>query len=126
MQAEPAVGLELRAKGFKILQDYYATKPDIKKLLMALTSYDDDDAIKLVDEVIARNPDRKVQALACKGKMAHREIVASFTESIKDPKAREAMEAAQGKVYVTEQITLAEKGSDRAGGAEENLPREVR
>jgi thiol-disulfide isomerase/thioredoxin len=115
-EAKPAIGLGIRAKGIKILQDYYVTRPEIKRLLRMLTSYDDDAAIKLVDEVIARNPDRKVQALACKGKMAHREDLASFTESIKDPKEREALEAARGKPYVTEQIARADKARIELAG----------
>ena len=119
--AESAVGLGIRAKGIKILQDYYVTRPEIKGVLRMLTSYDDDDAIKLVDEVIARNPDRKVQALACKGKMAHCEDIASFTESIKEPKDREALETDRGKPYVTEQIARAEKARNKLVGLKKSF-----
>src|SRR5208283_3005543 len=44
--------LETRAQAFKILRDHYATRPEIKNFLTRLTMYDDDDAQKLVSDVI--------------------------------------------------------------------------
>ncbi len=44
------------------------------RTLNLLTSYDDDDSKALVAQVIARNPDRKIQAAAYKGQIAQREM----------------------------------------------------
>ena len=102
--------LETRGKAFKILHDYYATKPSIKKFLPTLVSIDQDDARALVADVIARNPDRTVQAAAFKELIANAEGLAGHAETLKkDPKVRAAVERQSGKAYVAEMIATGEK-----------------
>jgi len=106
---KPGTVLETRGKAFKILRDYYVAKPAIKAFLATLISYDDDDSKALVAEVIARNPDRKVQAAAYREQIAHREVVARFAEFAKEPKRLALIEKAQGKDVVKERLAKAEK-----------------
>jgi hypothetical protein len=79
-------GLEARRKAIKLLADYHAAKPSIKKILGFLASSDKDDLRALVAEVIACNPDRKIQAAAFKGLIAQCERIAQFAGILKDPK----------------------------------------
>ena len=95
---KPGTALETRSRAIKILQDYYVTKPSIKGLLNMLTGYDDDDSKGLVADVIARNPDRKIQAAAYKGQIAGREAVVRFAEHRQGPQAaRDRSRKTQGK-----------------------------
>ena len=88
--------LETRSKAIKILQDYYVTKPSIKGCSSMLTGLDDDDSKALVAEVIARNPDRKVQAAAYKDMIANRERARPVSpKSSRTPKRRESIEKAR-------------------------------
>ena len=47
-----------------MLREYHVTSPDICKLARRLARYDEDDAKAFVNDVIARNPDRAIQAKA--------------------------------------------------------------
>jgi hypothetical protein len=67
--------LETRAKGVKMLRNHYVLRPEIKKVVGLVTAYDDPSAKALVADVLARNPDRTVQAAAYKGKIAYLEKV---------------------------------------------------
>lgn len=107
--SQPGVALETRAKAIALLDNHYVDKPQIKRVLRLLTSYDDDCAKKLVDTVIARNPDRKIQALAYKGQIAHRESLTRFLDVVKDSERREALEASNGKAAIEERIAKGEK-----------------
>ena len=77
--------IETRAKAVKILHDYYAVKPSIKAFLPLLTRFGDNDSKALVADVIARNPDRKIQVAAYKEQIANCEELARFAETVKDP-----------------------------------------
>ncbi len=101
--------LERRAKSLKLLRDYHVDKPSIKGVLDLLTLYEDGDSMALVAEVIARNPDRKIQAAAYKGQINARERRAKFAEMVKDPKQLEMLEEDKGKEFVKEQLARAEK-----------------
>jgi thiol-disulfide isomerase/thioredoxin len=107
---DPQVGtaLETRAKAVKILQDYYVAKPSIKGLLRNLTLQDDPGSRALVTDVIARNPDRKVQVAAYKGLVSYCEMIIRFADSIKDPKRLEMVEKQAGKDFVKERLAKAE------------------
>ena len=84
--------LETRAKAIIILRDHYAAKPAIKAFLKTLIRYSDQDSKALLAEVIARNPDRKVQAAVYKEQIAYREDVVRMAGYLKDPKRREGRE----------------------------------
>ena len=57
----------IRAKAFKIIRDHYVTKPQIKGLLRSFVKSSDKESQGLCNDVIARNPDRKIHALVYKG-----------------------------------------------------------
>ena len=101
--------LETRARAVKILQDYYVTKPQMKRLLKLITRFDDKESKALVDAVIARNPDRAVRAAAIVGQASHCELAVGFATIVKDPKRLETIEKAEGKEYVEERLAQAEK-----------------
>jgi thiol-disulfide isomerase/thioredoxin len=107
---DPEIGtpLETRAKTVKILRDYYVAKPSIKGLLRNLTIHDDEGSRALVAEVIGRNPDRKVQLAAYKGKVSYCEMIIRFADSVKDPKRLEMVEKRAGKDFVKERLAKAE------------------
>jgi thiol-disulfide isomerase/thioredoxin len=107
---DPQIGtaLETRAKVVKILQDYYVAKPSIKGLLRNLTLHDDPGSRALVADVIARNPDRKVQVAAYRGLVSYCEMVIRLADSIKDPKRLEMVEKQAGKDFVKERLAKAE------------------
>jgi thiol-disulfide isomerase/thioredoxin len=107
---KPGTALETRSRAIKILRDYYVTKPTIKGLLGILAGFEDDDAKDLVAEVIARNPDRKVQAAAFKELIARRELIVKSTEYLKsDSKQRESSETTPNAAWVAERIAKGDK-----------------
>ncbi len=104
----PDQPLATRARAIKILHDQYVTKPQIKALLRVVAQYDDDDANKLVADVIAHNPDREIQAAAYKSQISYLETVAQFVENVKDPRRIGMIERSQGKDYVKKRLARAE------------------
>jgi thiol-disulfide isomerase/thioredoxin len=105
----PESPLETRVKAIKILRDHYVDKPQIKALMKTITWFDDDASKGLVAEVIARNPDRGVQAAAYQGQASYREWVANFIDIIKDAKRLETIEKTEGKAFVKARLARAEK-----------------
>ena len=65
-----------------LLKDHYASRPEIKPLLRPLGTSNDDDAENLLREVIARNPDRKLQALACKSLADGRDMIGDMVDQL--------------------------------------------
>ena len=106
---KPGAAAETRAKAVKLLHDYYVTKPAIKGFLDLLTSYDDADSRALIADVIARNPERDVQAAAYKGRIAQCERIASFAEFAKDTKRLESIEKERGADFVKDRLAAAQK-----------------
>ena len=81
--------LETWDRAIKILRDYHVAKPSIKGLLRFLTFLDNPDTDALVAEVIARNPDRKIQAIAYREQVAYIEWLVERADAMKnDPKHR--------------------------------------
>ena len=102
--------IETRAKAVKILHDYYAVKPSIKAFLPLLTRFDDNDSKALVADVIARNPNRKIQVAAYKEQIANCEELARFAETVKDPNSIAAFyKRARGKEFLKQQLARAER-----------------
>ena len=87
------------------MRAHYAAKPAIMSFLRTLVRYNDDDSKALVSQVIAQNPDRKVQLAAYREQITYREDVVTFAESLKDPNWRAGLE----KGLVEERIARAEK-----------------
>ena len=85
----PRIGapLETWDRAIKIVRDYHVAKPSIKGLLRILTTLDHPDTEALVAEVIARNPDRKIQAIAYREQVAYIEWLIRLADPMKnDPK----------------------------------------
>jgi thiol-disulfide isomerase/thioredoxin len=117
----PDTPIETRAKAVKLLRDYYVAKPQIKGLLKILTRFDDDDCKGLVAEVIARNPDRKIQAAAYKGQIYSREMAVDFAEATKDPNTRAAYERALGKDGLKARLAKAELAKSELEGLKKTI-----
>jgi thiol-disulfide isomerase/thioredoxin len=117
--------LETRAKVVKILHDDYATRPSIKKLLPLLIAFDDEVCKTFVSDVIARNPDRTVQAFAYKQRIARAEGMAAQAEDLeKDPKRRAFFEERDGKAQVAEMIAKGAKAKLELEGLKKTLHEE--
>ena len=103
---------EIRTQAYKIIHDHYVTKPEIKVVISLLTG-DDPDTKKLRDDVIARNPDRKIQALFFKKMIANNESMVRFGERLNDPKYRAELEKDIGKAKVAEVLDRSQKAKAR-------------
>jgi thiol-disulfide isomerase/thioredoxin len=131
----PGIGapLETWDRAIKILRDYHVAKPSINgqvrlneeaqlPLLRVLTTLDDPDTEALVAEVIARNPDRKIQAIAYREQVALLQRLIERADAIKnDPKHRALVEGEEGKTAVAEQIAKAERGKAKIDGLKKTL-----
>ena len=120
----PRIGapLETWGRAIKILRDYHVAKPSIKGLLRFLTFLDNPDTDALVAEVIARNPDRKIQAIAYREQVAYIEWLIERVDAMKnDPKHRALVEKEEGKTFVAERIAKAERGKAKIDGLKNTL-----
>ena len=82
---------------------------------------DEEDTRALVAEVIARNPDRRIQAAAYQASIAHNEMLVAFADEFKNTKYRQATEESLGKSYVIEQLARAEKAKIELDRLEKTL-----
>ncbi len=97
---------ETRATAFKLLRALYVVSPDIGKVVNRLARFEEDDAKAFVNDVIARNPDRAIQAkayLAILGVCDRKADIAS--ELKKNEKLRDQI----GKESVAKRIADGEK-----------------
>jgi peroxiredoxin len=104
---------EIRAKAIQLCRAHYVTKPEISKILKLMATLDDDAADLFLDDVIARNADRAIQAAALKAKIAKCQQLASFAKNMKAAALRASSESAMGKAWVTERIATSQKASAR-------------
>jgi thiol-disulfide isomerase/thioredoxin len=95
---------DTRAKAFALIHDHYLTKPEIKNLIELVVRFDNDPlAQQLVRDVIAKNPDRKVQAEAYKSMIDHRQSILKVVDySNVSPERCEAAERSMGKEVAAE------------------------
>ena len=98
---------EIRARAIKILQEYYVTEPQIKGFVRQLAMTEEPGARKILDDVIARNPDRKVQAAAYKARIAYREFLIRFAEMAKDKDRAAMIEKSEGKEAMNQRFARA-------------------
>jgi thiol-disulfide isomerase/thioredoxin len=114
--------IESRAKAVKILHDYYAVKPSIRVFLLLLAGFDDNDSKALVADVIARNPDRKIQMAAYREQISNCERLVRFAESVQDPKRIAAFyKRARGKEVLKQRLARAEKARNELDGLRKTL-----
>ena len=84
-------------------------------------SANDEDAESLLREVIAKNPDRKLQALACRSLADGLEKIAAMVDRInQDPELRKNFESVRGKEYV-DKLLADQDGTSRSRGAKKTL-----
>jgi thiol-disulfide isomerase/thioredoxin len=118
----PARG-DVWGKTLDFLRENYLTKPEIKKLLRPLAGTTDEASEKLVREVMAKNPDKKVQAAACKALVTGREQAVRLGAMIKgNPGIREQAEAQLGKEAVEKLVA----GADQAKKDAEELAKTLK
>ncbi len=90
--------LETRAKAFKFLRDHYVTSPKIEPLVEVIAGIDSDDAVALVKEIIAKNPDRKIQVMAYQNRAKWVRLSIRIADRIKEGEVkREVFERTEGK-----------------------------
>ena len=105
-------------KAMRLLDEHYAAKPEIKPLLRPLGSSNDDDAENLLRGVMAKNPDRKLQALACKSLADGRDLIGDMVEQLNQNAAlRRNFESVRGKDYVAKLLAGAARAQERGRGA---------
>lgn len=94
----------------------YAARPEIKQVVRLAGGMSDEASIyKLMQEVIAKNPDRKIQALACKTLATGKKNVAQIAERLKqDPALKARAEEQVGKEYVQRLLANADKAPQEA------------
>jgi thiol-disulfide isomerase/thioredoxin len=98
---------EIRARAIKILQEHYVTRAQIQGFLYQLAMMEEPGARKVLDDVIARNPDRKVQAAAYKALIRSREYLIRFAEMAKDKDRAAMIEKGEGKEAMNERLARA-------------------
>ncbi len=82
--------------------------PKSSRCLRPLGSSNDDDAENLLRGVIAKNPDRKIQALACKSLADGRDLIGDMVEQLNQNAAlRRNFESVRGKDYVAKLLAGA-------------------
>jgi thiol-disulfide isomerase/thioredoxin len=102
-------------KAMTLLKDHYATKAAIKPLLRPLGASNDESAERLIQEVIAKNPDRKLQALACRSLAVGLGSIGEMTERIQnDAGLRKNFESVRGKPYVDKLLASRDRRSKEA------------
>jgi thiol-disulfide isomerase/thioredoxin len=98
-----------------LLKDHYATKPEVKPLLKPLSTSNDEDAERFLREVMARNPDRKIQAIACKSLATGIEKIGEMVDQLsQNSTLRRNFESVRGKDYVAKLIAAADQRKKEA------------
>ena len=93
------------SKAIALLKRYYVTRPEIKRTFTALVGWEDEAAEELMDEVIATNPDRQVQALAVRERANLYDTKINSIRRIKgDANWRKLLEERAGKEFVANHL----------------------
>jgi thiol-disulfide isomerase/thioredoxin len=119
VESGPAV--DARSRAVKILRDYHVTKPTIKGFLNFLEYFDEPECKAVAGEVIAGNPDRRVQAVAYKAQLATQESLARFAERVKDPKRLESIVKEEGIDKVKDRLVKAKKAATEVAQLKKTL-----
>jgi thiol-disulfide isomerase/thioredoxin len=106
---------ETRAKAFKLLRALYVASPNIGNLVNRLARFEEDEAKAFVNDVIARNPDRAIQAKAYRAILSVCEGKANLAGQLqKNDKLREQAENNAGMESVAKRIADGEKAKTEA------------
>lgn len=90
----------------KLLREHYAAKPGIKRFIALVASFGDEAGDRFVLDVIAKNPDRDLQAKAYQSLAEAREEAAETAKMLKENDAlRERFETMKGKAEVARRIS---------------------
>lgn len=90
----------------KLLRDHYAARPGIKRFIALVASFGDEAGDRFVRDVIARNPDRELQAKAYQSLAEAREEAAETARMLKEnDELREHFEKMKGKAEVARRIS---------------------
>lgn len=93
----------------QLLQAEYVTKPEIKKVVRMLAQANDDATTNLLREVMAKNPDKKIQGFTCKQMIEGCKRSVQAAEQYKaNPELRERVEEQLGKEQVEALIARAD------------------
>jgi len=86
------------AGSIKLLRDHYAAKPGIKKMISMVGGFGDETGDGFVRDVIAKNPDRELQAKAYQSLAEAREEIAETAKMLKEnEELRKRLEKTRGK-----------------------------
>jgi thiol-disulfide isomerase/thioredoxin len=102
---------ETRTKALKLLHALYVASPNIGNLVNRLARFEEDEAKAFVNDVIARNPDRAIQA---KAYLAIRGVCDRKAELASELKNNEKLREQIGKESVAKQIADGEKAKTEA------------
>ncbi len=101
---------DVSGKAVALLQAEFVTHPDVKRVLRKVAGVDSQAAEKFVRNVLAKNPDRKIQAAACKAPFFARERNVQLAEMLKSNEAfRAGQERRFGKEHVEKVIANLDK-----------------
>lgn len=107
----------------KLLREHYATKPGLKRVLNFVARFEEESGDAFIRDVIAKNPDRKVQAEACKALLSAREFTTKMGQTLKEnEEVRKRFESSMGKEEAARVIAKAES----AGKEAEELRKTIR
>jgi thiol-disulfide isomerase/thioredoxin len=116
MSLQINTGPKLRAEWTRLfdrLRKDYAAKPEIKQVVLMVGKLNDTATDQLLHEVITKNPDRKIQALAYKTLIQAKKKSVEFAEALKkDAAARANVEEQAGKDYVEHVLANAAKAPE--------------
>lgn len=102
-------------QALKMVRSGYLDSPNIKKMFSMLAHSNDEESIQTLKEVIAKHPDRKVQAQACKKLASGLENAAQQATMIQNnPEMRKNFEAQVDKNFVEKLLLNAEKNKKEA------------
>ncbi len=104
---EHGKALPTRLKAIKILHDHYVTSPDLNKRFLSLLAWiQEKEARAFLDDVAARNPDRKTQARAVQALANGFERRAELARALsEDSQYRARVEEELGAAEVTRRIS---------------------
>ncbi|HLN33174.1 MAG TPA: TlpA disulfide reductase family protein [Gemmataceae bacterium] len=103
------------SKILAILDKDYVDKPEIRSVLRSVGRWGDEAGDKLLQDVVAKNPDRKIQGLAYKAIAEGQDLAAKMADQLKaNERARESVTKDRGAAYVDLLLANAEHARQKA------------
>ncbi len=101
------------ARVLRAIERDHIERPQIGKLTRQLAGSGDEASVTLLKAIMEKNPDKKIQARACKAILGiHRERIDVSARLEKDPTLRASIEKERGKEYVArvlEEVAVSKK-----------------